>query len=181
LKTHIDIDHAECIQTSGACVSQPPTEKPRPRHRRRMKASLTNRILDYPYGRLFGWKGRLVIASVVLIGLAVKFVVGINTVTLDPMSCKLAWSDGVYKIFHKERILANTRRDLNALMREKQTLIYQVNSGRNPYASSTDGNVVNARKINKDKFFWKSFLENLKKERLAIGNCLRQLPNYKFD
>lgn len=137
--------------------------------------------MDYPYARLFGWKGQLVIASVVLIGLAVKFVVGINTVTLDPMSCQLAWSDGVYKLFHKERILANTRHELNALMREKQTLIYQVNSGRNPYASSTDGNVVNSRKINKNKFFWKSFLENLKKERLAIGNCLRQLPNYKFD
>lgn len=137
--------------------------------------------MDYPYARLFGWKGQLVIASVVLIGLAVKFVVGINTVTLDPMSCQLAWSDGVYKLFHKERILANTRHELNALMREKQTLIYQVNSGRNPYASSTDGNVVNSRKINKNKFFWKSFLKNLKKERLAIGNCLRQLPNYKFD
>lgn len=162
-------------------MSQPPTENPRPRPRRRAKPKLIDRILDYPYARLFGWKGQLVIASVVLIGLAVKFVVGINTVTLDPMSCQLAWSDGVYKLFHKERILANTRNELNALMREKQTLIYQVNSGRNPYASSTDGNVVNSRKINKNKFFWKSFLENLKKERLAIGNCLRQLPNYKFD
>ena len=162
-------------------MSRRPTENPRPRRRRREEPKLIDRILDYPYARLFGWKGQVVIASVVLIGLGVKFVVGINTVTLDPMSCRLAWSDGVYKMFHKEQILANTRRELNALMREKQTLIYQVNSGRNPYASSTDGNVLNARKINKDKFFWKSFLENLKKERLAIGNCLGKLPNYKFD
>ena len=153
-------------------MSQPSSENPRPRQRRRrIEPKLIDRILDYPYGRLFGWKGQLVIALVVLIGLSVKFVVGINTVALDPMTCKLAWSDGVYKIFHQDRILANTRRDLNVLMREKQTLIYQVNSGRNPYASSTDGNVVNSRKINKNKFFWKSFLANTKKERLAIGNC----------
>lgn len=151
------------------------------RARRRPKPKMIDRILDYPYGRLFGWKGQLVIVSVILIGLVAKFVVGINTVALDPMTCQLAWIDGVYKIIHKDRILANTRRDLNKLMTEKQTLIYQVNSGRNPYASSTDGNIRNARKINKNKFFWKSFLANLKKERLAVGNCLRQLPTYKFD
>jgi hypothetical protein len=156
----------------------PNTGRPR---RRRAKPKLIDRILDYPYGRLFGLKGQLVIALVILIGLAVKFVVGINTVSLDPMTCQLAWSDGVYKIFHKDQILVNTRRELNKLMTEKQTLIYQVNSGRNPYESTTDGNVRNARKINKNKFFWKSFLANLKKERLAVGNCLGKLPNYKFE
>lgn len=141
---------------------------------------MIDRILDYPYGGLFGLKGQLVIALVILIGLAVKFVVGINTVALNPLSCELAWVDGVYKVFHKDDILANTRRDLNKLMTEKQTLIYQVNSGRNPYASATDGNVRNARKINKNKFFWVAFLANLRKEHLAIGNCLRKLPNYDF-
>ena len=65
-------------------------------------------------------------------------------------------------------------------MTEKQTLIYQVNSSRNPYESSTDGNVRNALKIYKNKFFWKPFLANLKKERLAIDNCLEKLPNYDF-
>lgn len=163
-------------------MNQPPTDgKPTPRRaRRRAKPKMIDRVLDYPYGRLFGLKGQLVIALVVVIGLAVKFVVGINTVTLDPMTCELAWTDGVYKIMHKDQILANTRRELNKLMTEKQTLIYQVNSGRNPYASSTDGNVRNSRKINKNKFFWKSFLANLKKERLAVGNCLGKLPNYDF-
>jgi hypothetical protein len=163
-------------------LNQPPTDEPSrpPRARRRPEPKMIDRILDYPYGNLFGWKGQIVIASVILIGLVVKFVVGINTVALDPMTCELAWSDGVYKIAHKDRILVNTRRDLNKLMTEKQTLIYQVNSGRNPYASATDGNVRNSRKINKNKFFWKSFLANLKKERLAIGNCLRKLPNYNF-
>jgi hypothetical protein len=161
-------------------LNQPPTKgsSPPPRARRRAKPKLIDRILDYPYGKLFGLKGQLVIALVVVIGLTLKFVLGINTVALDPLTCELAWSDGVYKVFHKENILANTRRDLNKLMTEKQTLIYQVNSGRNPYASSTDGNVRNSRKINKNKFFWKSFLANLKKERLAIGGCLRKLPNY---
>jgi hypothetical protein len=157
-----------------------PSPTPKRLPRRRMKRGLTDRVLDYPYGRLFGLKGKMVIAAVVVLGLIAKFLVGINSVALDPLTCELAWTDGGYKILHKERILANTRRDLNRLMTEKQTLIYQVNSGRNPYHSSTDGNVVNARKINKNKFFWKSFLANLKKERLAVGSCLRKLPNYNF-
>jgi hypothetical protein len=162
-------------------VANPPRKgSPTPARRRRVKPKLIDRILDYPYERMFGLKGRLVIAAVIFIGVAVKLVVGINTVTLDPMTCELAGIDSVYKIFHKDRILANTRRDLNKLMTEKQTLIYQVNSGRNPYESSTDGNVRNARKINKNKFFWKSFLANLKKERLAIGSCLGKLSNYDF-
>ncbi|MDA0340329.1 MAG: hypothetical protein O3B74_01880 [Proteobacteria bacterium] len=141
---------------------------------------MTDRILDYPYGKLFGWVGQLVIASVVLVGLVVKFITGIDSVALDMRTCELAWYDGVYKPFHKDRILANTRRDLNKLMVEKQTMLYQINLGRNPYASSTDGNVVGGRKINKDKFFWKASAENLKKDRLAIGNCLRRLPAYDF-
>jgi hypothetical protein len=148
--------------------------------RRRAEPTLIDRILDYPYGKWFGWQGRLVIAAAVLTGLVVKFVVGIHTVTLDPMTCELAWTDGVYKVFHRERILSNTHRELNDLMRENQTLIYQIESGRNPYASASDGNVLNARKINQDKFFWKSFLANLKKERLAYSACLRRLPTYDF-
>ncbi len=163
-------------------MSRPPRrDDPKPSVlRRRSAPTLIDRILDYPYAKWFGWQGRLVISGVILTGLVVKFIVGIHTVTLDPLSCELAWSDSVYKIFHKDRILANTNEKLNDLMRDNQTLIYQIESGRNPYASSTDGNVMNARKINQDKFFWKSFLANLKKERLAYSAYLRRLPNYEF-
>jgi hypothetical protein len=44
---------------------------------------------------MFCLKGRLVIAAVIVIGLAVKLVVGINTVTLDPMTCELAGIDSI--------------------------------------------------------------------------------------
>ena len=57
------------------------------------------------------------------------FVVGANTVTLDPMTSKLAGISNVYRVFYKDRILAHTWRHLNSLMTEEVTLIYQVNSG----------------------------------------------------
>ena len=63
-------------------------------------------------------------------------------------------------------------------MVEMQTMLYQINLGRNPYPSSTDGNVVGGRKINKDRFFWKASAANFKKDCLSIGNCLLQLPAY---
>lgn len=158
------------------------TGQPRPPQRRRRDApKLIDRILDFPYRKLFGLTGQLVIASVVLIGLVVKFIVGINTVTLDPLTCELAWVDSVYKPFHKQRILANTRRELSRLLAEKQTALWQINDGRNPFPSTNSGNVAGAKRINKDKFFWRSYAANLKKEHLAISNCLRRLPTYTFD
>ena len=77
-------------------MANPPRKRPRtPARRRRVKPKLIDWILDYPYERMFCLKGRLVIAAVIVIGLAVKLVVGINTVTLDPMTCELAGIDSV--------------------------------------------------------------------------------------
>lgn len=146
-------------------------------HQRHVKPGLIDRVLDYSIEKMFGLKGRLVI----VIGLVVKLVVGINTVTLDPIMCKLAGINNVYRVFHNDRILAKTLYNFNKLMTEKQTLIYQVNSGRSPYEASTDGNVHNEHKINKNIYFWKPFLANLKKKCLAIAFCLGKLPNYDFE
>ena len=137
---------------------------------------MIDRILDYPYRRLFGLRGQLVIGSVILLALVTKFFTGIDSVTLDPMSCALSGFDHVYKPFHKDRILANTRVALSKLMVEKQTILRQVNDGRNPFPSVTDGNIVRARKIDKNKFFWRSYIANLKKENLAIVKCLSARP-----
>jgi hypothetical protein len=91
----------------GDSVAQTPPKEPSPTPkrlpRRRMKRGLMDRVLDYPYGGLFGLKGKLVIAAVVVLGLIVKFLVGINSVALDPLTCELAWTDGVYKILAPRR------------------------------------------------------------------------------
>ena len=166
-------------RSTGRQAAAPgPSRKP-PRGRREPR--LIDRIVDYPYRKLFGLRGQLVIASVILIGLSAKFVIGINTVSLDPMTCELAWTDAVYRPFHKDRILANTQRKLTALLVETQTELWQVNAGRNPFGSTGGGNVVGADKINTDKFFWRAYAENLKKKRIAVSNCLGRLPTYTFD
>ena len=108
----------------------------------------------------------------------VKFVTGIDGVSLDSRTCQLAWYNSVYEPFHKGSILANTWRCFNKVMVETQTMLYHINLGHNPYPSSTDSNVVGGRKINKDKFFWKALVAKLKEDRLAIGNCLHQLLAY---
>ena len=115
------------------------------------------------------------IAAVVLVGLAVKFVTGIATVTLDPMTCALAWSDTIYRYTHEERVVANTRRELNRLTGEKQTILWQIQSGRDPFPSKSDGNVARVKRIDKDKFFWRSYAANLEKQLQAIEECRRQV------
>jgi hypothetical protein len=69
-----------------------------------------DRILDYNYAKWFGLKGQLVIDTMVVVYLIVNFFAGISTVTLDPLTCELAWSDKVYTFVHKENIRANTKR-----------------------------------------------------------------------
>lgn len=149
-------------------------------HRPR-EPKLIDKILDYPYGKLFGLRGQLVIGSVIIVVLVIRFFTGISTVTLDPLTCKLAWADEVYELFHKQRILLNTRYELNRLLAEKQTALRQINDGRSPFSSPSDGNVVRAKKINKDKFFWRSYANNLRKENTAIIKCMGRLPTYRFD
>lgn len=158
-----------------------PVRKGRMRGRDVREPELIDRILEFQYRKLFGLKGQMIIASVVVFGLIVKFVVGIGSVSLDPLTCELAWYDGVYKLLHKERILTNTRRDLSKLLVEKLTIARRINAGRNPFPSVTDGNVVGGRKINKDKFFWRAYIANLNKERTAISKCLGRLPYYRFE
>ena len=157
-----------------------PSEGLKTPRRRAPKPQLIDRILDYPYRKLFGLKGQLVIASVIVVVLVIKFITGIYTVTLNPVTCELAWFNSAYKLFHKERILTNTRVELNKLLIEKQTMLRDINDGRNPFHSTSDGNVYRARKINKNKFFWKSHVANLKKQSGAIGKCQNRLRNYRF-
>lgn len=149
--------------------------------RGRRKPRLIDRIVDFPYRRLFGLKGCAVLAAVVLVVLGVRFVTGIATVTLDPMTCELAWTDAPYRLFHEQQILANTRRELPRLLAEKQTALWAIRAGRDPFASKADGNVARIKRIDKDKFFWRSYAENLEKQRAAIGECLHRLPAYRFD
>lgn len=163
---------------------RPPGRGQSRQRRRRPTAApaLIDRILDFPYRRLFGPRGQLVIATVVVLLLAVKFITGVQSVTLDPLTCELAWADRVYKPFHQQRILANTRRELSDLLAEKQKAMWAIQAGRNPFPAAADGNVAGGqRRINKDKFFWRSYAANLEKERAAISACLRRLPTYRFD
>lgn len=163
---------------------RPPERRTARSKRRRAVAapSLTDRILDFPYRKLFGPRGRLVIASAVVLLLAVKFVTGIQSVTLDPLTCELAWVDRVYEPLHEQRILANTRREFSDLLAEKQKALWAIQAGRNPLPAAAEGNVAGGeRRINKDKFFWRTYAANLEKERVAISACLRRLPTYRFD
>lgn len=160
---------------------RPPAGRAARRAGGRRPPTLIDRILDFPYRRLFGRTGRLVIAGVVLVLLAVKFVTGIDTVGLDPATCELAWADKVYQPFFKARILANSRRDLSQQLADKQATLWQIKAGRNPFPSDSGGNVARVRTINPDKFFWRSYASNLESEIAAISDCLRRLPTYRFD
>ena len=53
----------------------------------------------------------------------VKFVTGIDGVSLDSRTCQLAWYNSVYEPFHKGSILANTWRCFNKVMVETQTML----------------------------------------------------------
>ena len=144
------------------------------------KPELIDRILSFPYRRLFGLKGCLVIAAAVAMTAGSRFVAGIGTVTLDPATCRLAWADHVYRPFHEQRILANTQRDFNRLLAEKQTALWAINAGRDPFPSKGGGNVATVEGIDNGKFFWRAYAANLEKERAAISDCLRRLPAYRF-
>ncbi len=149
--------------------------------RGRGKPRLIDRIVDYPYGRLFGVKGCSVIALAVLAVVIVRYALGIATVTLGPTTCELAWSDAPYRLFFKERILENTRRELGRLTAEKQTVLWAIQAGRDPFPSKSDGNVARIKRIDNDKFFWRTYAQNLEKELAAMSACLRRLPTYRFD
>jgi hypothetical protein len=69
--------------------------------------------IDYPYGKLFGLSGKFLIVSALLAGLVVKFGTGAVSNSVDLQACELGSYNGVYKPFDKDRILANTRWDLN--------------------------------------------------------------------
>lgn len=145
------------------------------------RPKLIDRILDYPYRRLFGLKGKLVITAIVLIGLVAKFVAGINTVTVDPMTCELSWADEIYRVTHKQRVVANSQRDLSRMIGEKQTVLWAIQAGRDPFPSEAGGNVARIQRIDKDKFFWRSYAGNLEKEILAISACLQRLSTSGID
>tara|TARA_B100000459_G_C8564257_1_gene195469 strand:+ start:90 stop:548 length:459 start_codon:yes stop_codon:yes gene_type:complete len=144
------------------------------------KPTLLDKILEFPYKKLFGRTGKIVIASSLVIFLGAKFFLGIETVRLDPQTCKLSNWDIAYLLFHKKKILQNTSTSFQKSMRKNQIMLRQINSGINPFESSTDGNVRGARKINRDKFFWKTMGKRLVRENQAIIKCLGQLPRYKF-
>jgi|OM-RGC.v1.021554069 hypothetical protein len=145
------------------------------------RPKLIDRILDYPYSRLFGLKGKLVIVAIVLIGLVVKFVTGINTVTVDPTTCELGWADEIYRVTHKQRVVANSQRELGRLTGEKQTVLWAIQAGRDPFPSKAGGNVARIQRIDKDKFFWRSYAGNLEKDLAAISACLQRLSTSGID
>lgn len=147
----------------------------------RPKPRLVDRIFDYPYRRLFGVKGCTVIALVVLGAVATRYALGAATVSLAPASCELAWTDAPYKLFMKQRILDNTRRELGRLTAEKQTVLWAIQAGRDPFPSKGDGNVMRIKRIDNDKFFWRTYAQNLEKELAAMNACLRRLDTYRFD
>ena len=144
------------------------------------KPKLLDKMLELPYRKLFGRTGKIVIASSLVIFLITKFFLGIETVRLDPKTCKLSNWDIAYLLFHKKTILKNTSTSFQKAMRKNQIMLRQINDGINPFESSTDGNVKRARKINRDKFFWKTMGKRLVKENQAIIKCLGKLPRYKF-
>ena len=108
-------------------------------------------------------------------------VTGIATVTLDPMTCALAWSDTLYRYTHEQRVVANTRRELNRLTGEKQTVLWAIQAGRDPFPSKAGGNVARIQRIDKDKFFWRSYAGNLEKDLAAISACLQRLSTSGID
>ena len=145
------------------------------------KPRLIDRIVDYPYRRLFGVTGCTVIVLAILAVTAVRYAVGVSTVTLDPRTCELAWTDAPYKLFHQQGILENTRRELGRLTAEKQKVLWDIQAGRDPFPSKGDGNVARIKRIDNDKFFWRAYAQNLEKDLAAMGECLRRLPTYRFD
>jgi hypothetical protein len=145
-----------------------------------VKPKLIDLILEFQYGKLFGQAGIVVITVSIIIFLIVKFLVGINTVILNPKTCKISNWDVAYLIFHKQQILRNTSLVFQSSLRENQVVLRHINDGVNPFKSSTDGNITRARKIKKSKFMWKSMAKRLTKENLAIIKCLAKLPKYKF-
>ena len=71
---------------------------------------LIDRILDFPYRKLFGVRGQIIIGTIVVFVFLIKFFSGIDTVMLDAKTCKVSLWDTPYLLFHKERILKNTER-----------------------------------------------------------------------
>ena len=141
---------------------------------------MIDRILDFPYRKLFGVRGQLVIFSTILIVLIIKFIAGINSVALDPKSCRLSTIDSPYLLFHKEHILKNTSTLLRTSLIENQRILRHIADGINPFESSTDGNVKRARKINRKKFLWRTMVKRLRKDNLSIIRCQGKLKTYKF-
>ncbi|MBT4354108.1 MAG: hypothetical protein HOD13_06050 [Rhodospirillaceae bacterium] len=137
-------------------------------------------VLEFPYRKLFGRTGKIIIASSIVIFLITNFFLGIDTVRLDPKTCKLSHWDIPYLMFHKKQILRNSSISFQKSMRENQVTLRHINDGINPFKSKKDGNVTRARKINRDKFMWKSMGRRLVRENQEIIKCLGKLPRYKF-
>ena len=94
---------------------------------------LIDRILDFPYRKLFGIRGQITIGTILVLALVIKFFSGISTVSLDFKTCKLSLWDAPYLLFHKERILKNTASSLREKFLENQRIVRHINDGINPY------------------------------------------------
>ena len=141
---------------------------------------LIDRILDFPYRKLFGVRGQITIGTIVVFVFIIKFFSGIDTVMLDAKTCKVSIWDTPYLLFHKERILKNTASNLREKFLENQRIARHIDDGINPFKSATDGNIKRARKINPNKFVWKTMVQRVRKENLSIIRCLGKLKNYRF-
>ena len=141
---------------------------------------MIDHILDFPYRKLFGVRGLLIIFSIIIFIFIVKLIVGIGTVTLNPKDCKLSVWDTPYLVFHQDRILKNTSSSLRNALMENQRVLRHIDDGINPFQSSTDGNIKRGRKINNKKFLWTTMVKNKRRENLSIIKCLGKLRTYKF-
>ena len=141
---------------------------------------LIDRILDFPYRKLFGVRGQITIGTIVVLVLIVKFFSGINSFMLDEKTCSVSFWEKPYLLFHKDKILKNTASNLRQKFLENQRIARHIDDGINPFASTTDGNIKRARRINPNKFVWKTMVQRVRKENLSIIRCLGKLKNYKF-
>lgn len=148
-------------------------------HKKKM-SKIIDYLLDFPYRKLFGVWGILVISLAVIVIFIIKFIIGIDSVAINPKNCKLSVWDSPYLVFHQDRILKNTSSSLRNALMENQRILRHIDDGVNPFKSSTDGNITRARKINNKKFVWTNMIKNKRRENLSIIKCLGKLRAYKF-
>ena len=95
---------------------------------------LIDRILDFPYRKLFGVRGQITIGTIVVFVFIIKFFSGIDTVMLDAKTCKVSIWDTPYLLFHKERSICHN--ELLYLIKKVLYFICASDRGASPTPAS---------------------------------------------